>query len=106
MAQYDDRYSAGRSEAVPYKRGESASARHDRRLGAALDSSERMRQWCGEQGVAFDIKNEGHHWIMKKGDRVAEWWPSSAKLVLGRKYGSGIHTHDVEQAIRLLGEFF
>lgn len=33
---------------------------------------------------------------------VAEWWPSSAKLVLDRKYERGVHAHDYEQVMRYL----
>jgi hypothetical protein len=41
---------------------------------------------------------------MRKGPFLAEWWPSSAKLVLDKKWGEGIHCHDYKQALTVIEE--
>jgi hypothetical protein len=35
-------------------------------------------------GTTLRITNEGHHWQIADGGFLAEWWPSSAKLVIGK----------------------
>jgi len=97
-----DTRSVGRSRAVPYIYGESPRARHDRRLEAALGAQSRVRQWCGNAGVTLTIGNENHHWRFVGGNGCADWWPSSAKLVLDQQWDSGIHVHDIDQLLREL----
>jgi hypothetical protein len=41
---------------------------------------------------------------MRKGPFLVEWWPSSAKLVLNKKWGEGVHCHDYKQALRVIEE--
>lgn len=43
---------------------------------------------------------------MTTGTKIAEWWPSSAKLVLNKDWDNGIHTHDVDQLINELARWF
>lgn len=98
-----DRHRAGRSKLVPYHEGEPPADRHARRLQANVEQGRtEVERWCEEQGVGFEVKNGGHHWIFRRGDWIAEWWPSSAKLVVQRCYGDGMHVHDWKQAMRLL----
>jgi hypothetical protein len=59
-------------------------------------------QWCLERGLSLSISNEGHHWKLQGTTLLAEWWPSSAKLVFDKQYERGIHCHDIEQLTRLV----
>ena len=78
-----DRISAGGSRIVPYYRAEDFRSRHSRRLTANLEQEAR---WCQQRGLTLRITNEGHHWQITDGGFVAEWWPSSAKLVIGKHW--------------------
>src|SRR5437899_12506595 len=80
-----DSVSAGRSRIVPYYRGEDFRMLHARRLSANLEQEANVRRWCGQRGLTLRITNEGHHWQIADGGFLAEWWPSSAKLVIGKK---------------------
>jgi hypothetical protein len=97
-----DSYKAGRSKLVPYVRGEDASRRHGRRLSANNRSREIVEEWCEKHGITLTVTNGSHHWKFEKGKKIAEWWPSSAKLVINKRWGSGIHTHDWEQLMKIL----
>jgi len=97
-----DRVRSGRSSIVPYRSGESFKARHFRRLAANLQHEAKLRQWCQQNGLALRITNEGHHWQVTEGRFVAEWWPSSAKLVINKRWREGIHCHDYKQAIETI----
>ena len=97
-----DRHSAGKSSKVPFKHGESAKTRHRRRLGKNLSEEKIVRQWCTNNGFALRITNDGHHWQFVKNDFLAEWWPSSAKLVIDKQWHDGIHCHDHGQAIQII----
>jgi len=95
-----DRKKVGSSKHVPYIHGEHHSERHSRRLVANLNEAVVVGEWSKKNGISFKIKNHGHHWIFTKGRWLAEWWPSSAKLVINRRYGNGTHVHDWEQAMK------
>jgi len=88
-----DSASAGRSRIVPYYRGEDFRMRH-------------VRRWCWQRGLTPRITNEGHHWQIADGGFLAEWWPSSAKLVIGKKWHDGIHCHDYKQALKVIEDFY
>ena len=97
-----DRASVGRSSIIPYRRGENFKARHSRRLASNLQNETKLRQWCQQNGLALRITNEGHHWQVMEGGFVAEWWPSSAKLVINKRWHDGIHCHDYKQALGVI----
>lgn len=102
-----DRRSAGRSKLIPFVPGEEDRIRHYRRLTVNLDNREVVEAWCAEWSVALAVKNEGHHWIFTHGESIAEWWPSSAKLVFNKRWNHGIHVHGFRQAAEIiLGRFF
>jgi len=105
-SKYNDAKSAGKSKLVPFKEGEEASQRHERRLSFNLNSKEKIEEWCKEQKIKLKISNYGHHWSFKKNDDTVYWWPSSAKLVINEKWTKGIHVHDYEQAIKQLIKVF
>ncbi len=100
-----DNRSAGRSEVVPFLAGEDASDRHARRHSVALEGEEGLRAWCEAWRVNFAVTNNGHHWRfnLPKG-KVVEWWPSSAKLVVGQQWERGVHVHDYEQVKRIIAK--
>jgi hypothetical protein len=76
---------------------ETFQQRHARRLQTNLAGEAELRSWADENGIVFEIKNNGHHWIFKKPGFLAEWWPSSAKLVIAKRWNHGIHCHDWKQ---------
>ena len=93
------------SKICPYIEGEAPMARHDRRLETNLSYEAEMRDWCAENGVTLAIKNGGHHWrftrVVRRGSNKrktkmagADWWPSSAKLVLLQQWDRDWHVHD------------
>ncbi len=93
---------AGRSSLVPYRRGEDPQQRHARRLHRNLHYEAHVREWCRGHGFALRISNEGHHWQLTKDKFVAEWWPSSAKLVFNKQWNQGCHCHDYRQALEMI----
>ena len=96
---YRDIRSLGKSKLVPPLHGETASQRHERRLLANLRNDWKVKDWCSQNGVTLKITNDGNHWKFEKVGFVAEWWPSSAKLVFQCRYTKGVHAHDWEQVI-------
>jgi hypothetical protein len=104
---YKDKRSAGRSEICGFRPGEDPKDRHARRLRTNLTLGRyRMEGWCADHGIEFDVKNEGHHWVFLLGDARVEWWPSSAKLVVDKRFNAGIHCHDYEMAANIVAEHF
>src|SRR6266699_4348721 len=97
-----DRARVGRSHIVPYQRGEDFRTRHARRLSVNLENEANVRRWCEQRGLTLRITNEGHHWQITDGYFLAEWWPSSAKLVIGKRWHDGIHCHDYKQVLKLI----
>ena len=75
--------------------------RHGRRLRSNLRYESQVREWCRGHGFALRISNEGHHWQLTKEKFVAEWWPSSAKLVVNKQWVRG-HCHDYGQALEMI----
>lgn len=102
MAKYQDRKSIGKSSIVPFVRGEHPKQRHDRRFNAALELQNHVKDWCEKNNVILKINNEGHHWIFTKTNFIAEWWPSSAKLIFNKQWKNGIHCHDYSQVLALI----
>lgn len=108
-----DKGSVGRSELIPYINGEAGGDRHQRRLGRNLQDETKVRQWCDAHNIRLDIKNYGQHWILDcgpsanqrdccNGRLIVEWWPSSAKMVIGKHWTRGIHVHDWMQLTRYI----
>lgn len=63
-----------------------------------------MAQWAHHRGIAVEVKNDGHHWLFRRGDRVCEWWPSSGRFVAQRRYKKPRKIYDVDQAKEALGK--
>ncbi len=101
-----DSEAMSKSRLVPYIPGEHPGERHERRLHTNLRRQELVKDWAHRAGVTLTIYNRGQHWRFTKGKVEAEWWPSSAKLVLQRKYDNDQHIHDHEQAIKVLVKHF
>ncbi len=76
--------------------------RHTRRLHGNLRYEAEVRGWCRARGLELRISNEGHHWQLTQDKFVAEWWPSSAKLVFNKRWDQGCHCHDYRQALELI----
>lgn len=101
---YRDKSSAGRSKIAPYIHGEPAKKRHARRYDTAHKYVDRLKSFCEKRGIGLRVNNDGHHFIFDKNGSVAEWWPSSAKLVFNKQWRRGIHCHDYEQVIEQLSK--
>lgn len=99
-----DQKTAGRSRIVPFFENESYKARHARRLDVNLDNKDQLRDWCKDHGVQLFVSNQSQHWRIVDGEFLAEWWPSTAKLVFEKRYGEGVHCHDYRQLMDLVGE--
>lgn len=82
--------------------GEEWQERHKRRLHVNLAGEAELRSWANEHRLTLDIKNNGHHWIFQRPGFLAEWWPSSAKLVIAKRWNHGIHCHDWKQVQAVL----
>ena len=99
---YRDRKGVGPSRLIPKRpsgdRYECPSDRHDRRKRANLANRTVLEEFCQEHGIALAIRNDGHHWLFRRKKILVEWWPSSAKLVVNKRWKQGIHIHDWEQA--------
>lgn len=103
MARYDDRGSMGRSRRAPFIPGETPSERHDRRLRVALGMREAFERWLAAHDLALRVANDGHHWQIRRGrELLVEWWPSSAKAVIAKRYDKGVHCHDADQLRELI----
>lgn len=98
-----DRSTLGPSRDVPFDPNEHYKDRHDRRKAIALANEI-------EAGIAFAmtggwlrVTNDGHHWSIYFADKMlAEWWPSSAKLVIDKQWGKSIHAHDWKQVLSFI----
>jgi hypothetical protein len=102
MAKPDVR-SAGRSSRIPYVAGEEAGQRHERRKAENVARVAYVEERCRALGVAVTIHNHGHHWQFRlPSGKLVEWWPSSAKLVVGQRWEKGVHVHDWEQALAIV----
>lgn len=99
---FEDREHVGHSVFVPKRRHEHPKARHDRRKDSATAMEAELATFCATNRCTLSITNERHHWKITRGRYIAEWWPSTAKLVLDRRYRHGIHAHDVFQVMAIL----
>lgn len=97
-----DAGSAGRSRIVPYIKGEEPEQRHARRLRVNQELLEEAKDFCRQNDIVMAVSNEGHHWRFKLPWHTVDWWPSSAKMVVDKKWCKGKHVHDVRQLLREL----
>ena len=106
MAKYNDTLSAGSSHLVPFIRNERPRKRHRRRLRINLKYEDEVAVWARLRGLKLRVTDGGQHWQfrgMYNGYRFsADWWPSSAKLVVNQRWDRGIHVHDYRQVQTVL----
>lgn len=95
---------APRSSICPPSTGdETASERHQRRLGTAVALKERGHEIVGELGLRLELRNGDAHWQVRDGKAIiAEWWPESGRFVARQQYARASKAHDVEQFGELL----
>lgn len=96
----------GKSALIPKVRGEASKQRHQRRKGQNLNHIKEVGEFCSKNGIVLHVTNDGHHWQAIKGKRIVDWWPSSAKAIVNKNWGAGIHVHDWGQFIELLKKKF
>lgn len=100
---YRDKYVIGKSSTVPYIQNESWDVRHKRRKHEAVKRKDEVKMWCLGAGWSFRTANNDHHWIfITKSKKMIEWFPSSGKFSIGKKWQETIHMHDVDQLIKVL----
>lgn len=101
---FRDKSTVGRSAIVPFIRGESSKQRHRRRKRSNLEIFEAIKNEFDLLKLSVEIKNDGHHWIIRNEDQslLCEFWPSSAKLVFEMEYKNGIHCHDATQVLQII----
>ena len=80
--------------------------RRERRMERTSRLEEQARVWAEGHGCSLRVLNDGHHWLFQKPGFVAEWWPSSAKLVVNRDYGSDIQAPHWADVVAALAEHF
>jgi len=71
--------------------------RRQRRMRRNVDVRGDVEAWAARHGFSLRVNNDGHHWMFHKHGFLAEWWPSSAKLVFNRDYHHDLHAHDWRQ---------
>ena len=102
MGKYRDIKDLGTSETCPFKRGESSKDRHARRLKTNTEKDLEVMGWAASKGFTVSIKNNNHHWKLISGDKIIDWWPSSAKLIFNQQWNKGMHCHDTEKLIQAI----
>lgn len=105
MAKYHDVVRV-RSDLHKFRKGEDPKQRHQRRLDLAVEYKMVISAWCKRNKIGHRRTHSDHHWIFTKGDKSADWWPSSAKLIFNKEYKKGMHVHDIKVLARLLAPFF
>ena len=87
-----------------YRHNESGADRHARRLRYAVELIPKVVKWTIKVGINLTIRNNNNHWTWETmdGKNRADWWPSSAKLVVNRDFTNTIHAHDPGQVAREL----
>ncbi len=92
----------GRSKRAPYQHGEEWDARHARRLHQADADEDRMRSHLADLEVMISRYNHGAHWKMSAAGMLFEWWPQSARVVIGKAWQKPRKAHDVDQVAALI----
>ena len=105
---YPDQSTSDVAPAVQHNPQEGYKARHGRRLEFNLAAQDEAKKHCQEQGIELRVHNHGTHWQfihLRSGKRV-DWWPSTAKMILGQQWKQGKHVHDWKQALVEVERFF
>lgn len=89
-----------RSAICPFLPDEAPMARHERRLKTAVDYEAIVRAWLFERGGTLRINNGTHHWQIRIGGMLIEWWPSSGKCVKDQRWNKSAKLHDYHQLLR------
>lgn len=105
---YRDRTKADVAPVVmKYIQGEGGKSRHARRLQTNVAQfAEAAREWAEANSIHCRITNGNHHWKFMRESKVVEWWPSSAKCVIGKQWKKGIHVHEWPQLLIILKREF
>ncbi len=99
MGRNKDITTAGRSRLVPWFPNETDQERHERRLRTAMATRHKLEAWCDMNDLLLLVMDAGLHWKIDQPGFIAQWWPSTAKLVINKQWNNGIHVHDYEQVI-------
>lgn len=97
MAKYRDNTKSNLTTEMHKQQGEHPKDRHERRLQVNKEHADILRNYCQSNGWRFAIKNEGHHWQIRRGNLILDWYPATAKFVVNQQWEKGIHVHDITQ---------
>lgn len=104
---FKDRTKSNVPAASRFIEGEGWRERHSRRLSFNLEKFQGEAEgWAKNRGISLKITNGGHHWHFQRSGKIVEWWPSSAKCVVQKKWRNGIHVHDWGQLKPILAQHF
>lgn len=108
MAKHKDITGMGKSTLCPKRKDEleSSSDRHFRRKIFNEKQFSVVEEFCQNRGLRFRLLNCKHHWQVSRENTMVEWWPSSAKVIINKNWGRGVHCHDYEQFIGILKKQF
>ena len=102
---YPDVEMVGDSQLLTDADGKEGRAFCKLRLDKNLEDLPELQKWASNRGFTVSVdKKRQQHWIVRGPNFTAEWWPSTAKLVLHQKYTKGIETHDWLQLCVVLDE--
>jgi hypothetical protein len=103
VPRFSDRWREGHSSICPFVADELPSQRHSRRLKVALEHEREARTAVEALGGELSVSNGGHHWTFAvEGYPTVEWWPSTAKCVVGKRWSNATHAHDHEQVLAVV----
>jgi hypothetical protein len=71
-------------------------------METAFQNKDKLQEWCNKHRWKMRIANDGYHWIFYTNEnKIIEWFPSTGKLAIGKKWKEGIHCHDYEQLLKV-----
>lgn len=47
-----------------------------------------MKAFCEARDLELSIRNENQHWIVSRNKFVAEWWPSTGRVVINKRWNN------------------
>lgn len=73
------------------------------RVEAASKDEVAFRELVARRGWTLTISNNAQHWTIRGGRKViAEWWPSSGRLVIAKNFRRKHRAENTEQLVKSL----
>lgn len=61
-----------------------------------------IREWATGAGLALSVRNGGEHWIFERPGFLAEYWPSTRRLVINKRWKKAAFPADAAELRRLI----